>query len=103
GGTARPRAVALAGAAARPFPHDLAVGRLHFLELVLAGGVVGVQVGVVLLALLPVGFLDGLFIGAGLDAQYAVWIGHSLCVPFLGLPGLLRAAFSSEYLHHTPA
>ena len=98
---------ALVIALARPaaaFAHNLAVSSLNLLELVLGRRVVGVQIGVVLLALLAVGFFDGLLVGTGLDAQYAVRVGH--CVPFLlgaGLGFLARVAFTSAYLLQTPA
>src|SRR5699024_11034822 len=81
-------------AAALLAAHDLAVGGLHFLELFFGGGVIGVQVGVVLFALLPVRLFDGFVIRAGADTQYAVRISHwrrpSLCF------------FTSAYLLHTP-
>ena len=98
---------ALVIALARPaaaFAHNLAVSSLNLLELVLGRRVVGVQIRVVLLALLAVGFFDGLLVGTGLDAQYAVRVGH--CVPFLlgaGLGFLARVAFTSAYLLQTPA
>ena len=81
-------------AAALLHPHDLAVGGLYFFKMLLGGWVVGVQVGMVLLAFLAVGFFDGLVVGTGGDAQNAVRIGH-FCFPSL----CLRIG---AYLLHTP-
>ena len=76
----------VAVAAALALAHDLAVSGLHFLELVLGGGVVGVQVGVELLALLAICFFDGLLVGALADAQDAVWITHAVSPPLCACP-----------------
>ena len=81
-------------AAALLHPHDLAVGGLYFFKMLLGGWVVGVQVGMILLAFLAVGFFDGLVVGTGGDAQNAVRIGH-FCFPSL----CLRIG---AYLLHTP-
>ena len=81
-------------AAALLHPHDLAVGGLYFFKMLLGRGVVGVQVGMVLLAFLTVGFFDRLIVGTGGDAQNTVWIGH-FCFPSL----CLRIG---AYLLHTP-
>ena len=43
--------------------HDFAVCGLHFFEFVLTGRIVRVQVGMILLAFLTVGLLDGFLIG----------------------------------------
>lgn len=56
--------------------HDFTVSSLYLLEFFLGRRVIGVQVRMVLLALLAVGFFDCFIVGTGGDAQYAIWIGH---------------------------
>ena len=79
-------ALPVGGAAALLDAHDLTVGGLDLLEMLLRRRVIGVQVGVVLLALLAVGFFNCFVIGTGGDAQYAVWISHGVVPPCACVP-----------------
>ena len=84
----------LASALAGPLANLLAAAVLGRMGCTTAAGANGVQVGVVLLAFLTVGFFDRLIVGTGGDAQNTVWIGH-FCFPSL----CLRIG---AYLLHTP-
>ena len=68
-------------AAALPLAHDFTVCCLDFLEFVLTGRIIGVEVRVILLAFLAVRLFDGLLVGALRNAQYAVWIKHVDTLP----------------------
>src|SRR5699024_8211229 len=57
--------------------HDGVVGRLHFLEVLLGGRVVGVQVRVPALAFGAVSLFDLFLAGTPLDAQDLIGISHS--------------------------
>ena len=55
---------------------DGVISGLHFLEVLLGGGVVGVQVGMPALALGAVGFFDLFIAGSALDDQHLIRISH---------------------------